>query len=261
MPRSNYHRDPGGLGLFLSSIDIRQIPSFKDGEGPGFWAPPWPYLSSGSSLRFRPSLFKHVLLLASRSIEAMRPLRPLLPSAVRPRNEPLPPLPRDRVASACDQCRARKIKCNGERPVCIECVKRSTSCHYATRSSETQGQALKRKYDALEAENEAYVELFKLIRTSSDSESYELLRRVRKGHDVEDVLREIKEADLLIQLNPKPATRVQITLPSLASIIPKRMSMPDHPYFALATTSQVSSNTGHRSPPDNPAAQYPSPPA
>ena len=190
----------------------------------------------------------------------MRPLRPLLPSAVRPRNEPLPPLPRDRVASACDQCRARKIKCNGERPVCIECVKRSTSCHYATRSSETQGQALKRKYDALEAENEAYVELFKLIRTSSDSESYELLRRVRKGRDVEDVLREIKEADLLIQLNPKPETRVQITLPSLASIMPKRMSMPDNPYFALAATSQAPSSTGHRSSPDNPAAQYPSPP-
>jgi hypothetical protein len=190
----------------------------------------------------------------------MRPLRPLLPSTTRARNEPLPALPRDRVASACNQCRARKIKCNGERPMCIECVKRSTSCHYATQSSETQGQALKRKYDALQAENKAYVELFKFIKTSSDSESHELLRRIRRGHDVEDVLKNIKEADLLIQLNPHPEPRSQITLPSLASILPKRMSMSDNAYFASPPPSQASSNGASGSSPGNPAAQYPSPP-
>lgn len=141
----------------------------------------------------------------------MRPLRPLLPSATRPPNEPLPPLPRDRVASACDQCRVRKIKCNGDRPVCLECIKRSTSCHYATRSAETQGQALKRKYDALHAENEAYAELFDLIKTRPDDESQEILRCIKMGSDVMDVLRRIKEADLLMQLNPTTTTMTMTT--------------------------------------------------
>jgi len=165
----------------------------------------------------------------------MRPLRPLLPSTTRPRNEPLPLLPRERVASACDQCRARKIKCNGNRPVCLECVRRSTSCHYAARSTETQGQALKRKYDALQSENEAYAELFNLIRTRPDNESYEILRRIKMGTDVRDVLKHIKEADLLIQLNLRPQNRFRYTLPFM-STMPARISHPENLYYAPSTS-------------------------
>ncbi|KAA8619912.1 Zn 2 -C6 fungal-type DNA-binding domain protein [Pyrenophora tritici-repentis] len=161
----------------------------------------------------------------------MRPLRPLLPSATRPRNEPLPLLPRERVASACDQCRARKIKCNGKRPVCLECVRRSTSCHYAARSTETQGQALKRKYDALQSENEAYAELFSLIRTRPDNESFEILRRIKLGTDVRDILKHIKEADLLIQLNLRPQNRFRYTLPFM-STMSARISHPENLYYA-----------------------------
>ncbi|EUC36282.1 hypothetical protein COCVIDRAFT_111061 [Bipolaris victoriae FI3] len=170
----------------------------------------------------------------------MRPLRPLLPSATRPRNEPLPPLPRDRVASACDQCRVRKIRCNGDRPVCLECTKRSTSCHYATRSAETQGQALKRKYDALHAENEAYSELFNLIKTRPDDESLEILRRIKTGTDVKDVLRRIKEADLLMQLNPsnpEPDVKHQYTLP-LVSGIPAHLLNPDPEYYHALSAAE-----------------------
>lgn len=166
----------------------------------------------------------------------MRPLRPLLPSATRPRNEPLPPVPRDRVASACDQCRARKIKCNGDRPACLECIKRSTLCHYATRSAETQGQALKRKYDALQSENEAYAELFNLIRSRPDNEAQEILRRIKMGTDVEDVLRRIKEADLLMHLNLKPENKHRHTLPFMSGI-PAHLLNPDPTYFAPSLSS------------------------
>ncbi|USP80776.1 hypothetical protein yc1106_08050 [Curvularia clavata] len=178
----------------------------------------------------------------------MRPLRPLLPSATRPPNDPLPPLPRDRVASACDQCRIRKIKCNGSRPVCLECIKRSTSCHYATRSAETQGQALKRKYDALQAENEAYAELFNLIKTRPDDESHEILRRIKMGSDVMDVLRRIKEADLLMQLNPstpppKPDIKHRYTLP-LMSGIPAHLLNPDPDYHPEVPSDSTDRNGG-----------------
>jgi hypothetical protein len=152
-------------------------------------------------LEFRSSEFETpIFILYYSLLVIMRPLRPLLPSATRPQNEPLPPLPRDRVSSACDVCRAKKIKCNGDRPTCSECIKRSTSCFYATRSTETQGQALKRKYDALQREHDVYTELFELIRKSSDEDSLEILRRIRIGTEVEDVLNHIKEADLLMRL-------------------------------------------------------------
>ncbi|RII13192.1 hypothetical protein CUC08_Gglean004492 [Alternaria sp. MG1] len=191
------------------------------------------------------------------------PLRPLRPAAVRPRNEPLPVQPRDRVHSACDQCRSRKIKCDGERPACVECTKRSASCHYATRSAETQYQALKRKFKVLQAENEAYAELFEMIKTSSDSDSRELMRRVKMGGEAEDVLKRIKDADLPVQLYPRvdDGSKVQYTLPSLASVVrDKRMFMPDNPYFTLSSRSQAESYHGKGSGSSDTAAQYPSPP-
>jgi hypothetical protein len=210
-----------------------------------------------------PCLFFFFFVLQEMTTGMARPLRPLRPAAARPRNEPLPPQPRDRVASACDQCRTRKIKCNGERPTCLECTKRSTSCHYATQSAETQNQALKRKFKLLQAENEAYAELFELIKTSSDSESRELMLRVKMGGEVEDVLKRIKEAESFIQSNPRldDASRAQYVLPSLASVVPKkRMFMPDNPYFASSSGSQAEFYHRKSSESSDTAAQYPSPP-
>jgi hypothetical protein len=70
-----------------------------------------------------------------------------------------------------------------------------------------------------------------LIKKSSDSESWELMRRIKMGGRVEDVLRRAREAELLVQLNPNARpeeVRVQYTLPSLASMVLKgRMLMPD----------------------------------
>ncbi|CAN9402148.1 unnamed protein product [Alternaria alternata] len=191
------------------------------------------------------------------------PLRPLRPAAARPRNEPLPVQPRDRVPSACDQCRTRKIKCNGERPACVECTKRSTSCHYATRSAETQNQALKRKFKVLQAENEAYAELFELIKTSSDSDSRELMRRVKMGGKIEDVSKRVKEADVPVQLHPRVdgGSKVQYTLPSLASVVlKKRMFMPGNSHSASSSGPQAESYHGKGSGASDTAAQYPSPP-
>jgi hypothetical protein len=136
-------------------------------------------------------------------------------------------------------------------------------CHYATQSAETQNQALKRKFKLLQAENEAYAELFELIKTSSDSKSRELMRKVKMGGEVEHVLKRIKEADLLIQSNPRvgDASRAQYALPSLASVVPKkRMFMPDNPYSASSSGSQAEFYHRKGSESSDTAAQYSSPP-
>ncbi|KXS11228.1 hypothetical protein M427DRAFT_102537, partial [Gonapodya prolifera JEL478] len=35
------------------------------------------------------------------------------------------------MLQACDQCRARKLKCDGQ-PQCSRCTRRNTQCHYRT---------------------------------------------------------------------------------------------------------------------------------
>lgn len=160
----------------------------------------------------------------------MRPLKPLLPDSQRPRISPPPPPRRDRVPSACVQCRARKTKCNGERPTCLECVKRSTRCHYVGLLSETQGQAIKRRHDEIQVEIEEYAELFKIIKTSPENESHEVMRRIKLGASVGSVLRHIKEADLLIQLTVIPETRHRHTIPYSASM-PAFLLIPNNEYL------------------------------
>ncbi|KAF2633414.1 hypothetical protein BU25DRAFT_444169 [Macroventuria anomochaeta] len=171
-----------------------------------------------------------------------RPLRPLLPTTTRREAPPPQSRRRDRVASACEECRIRKIKCNGGRiepgnegvrPVCWECLKRSTLCHYAAHLTETQGQAVKRKHDALRIQNEAYAELFALIQTRPDNESLEILRRIKMGADVESILRHVRDGDLLVQLSVEPETRLRYTLPYMDSM-PAFLLVPDNQYLTTS---------------------------
>ncbi|KAF9701037.1 hypothetical protein EKO04_000295 [Ascochyta lentis] len=159
-----------------------------------------------------------------------RPLRPLLPTVTRREVTPPQPRRRNRVASACEACRTRKTKCNGARPVCWECQKRSTRCDYAAHLTETQGQAVKRRHDALQAQNDAYAELFGLIQTRPDGESLEILRRIKMGANVESVLRHVRDGDLLVQLRVQPETRLRYTLPYMDSM-PAFLLVPDNPYL------------------------------
>jgi hypothetical protein len=97
---------------------------------------------------------------------------------------------------------------------------------------ETQGQALKRKYDALQRENDVYTELFELIRKSSDEESLEIVRRIKIGTDVVDVLNRIKEADLLMRLTVREEAGPE---PSNATI-PERIEFSDNLYYGPSSS-------------------------
>lgn len=168
-----------------------------------------------------------------------RPLfRPLLPTTTRRAAAPLQRRPRDRVASACEACRQRKTKCNGAepgddglRPICWECQRRSTPCHYAAQLSETQGQAIKRKHSVLQRQNEAYAELFALIQTRPDDESLEIMRRIKMGANVEDVLRHVRDGDLLVQLRVEPELRLRYALPYMDSM-PAFLLVRDNQYLS-----------------------------
>lgn len=93
-----------------------------------------------------------------------------------------------------------------------------------------QGQAIKRRYDILKTQNEAYAELFALIQTRPDNESLEVLRRIKMGGDIESVLRHVRDGDLFVQLSVEPETRLRYNLPYMDSM-PAFLLVPDNQYL------------------------------
>ncbi|KAI5867928.1 hypothetical protein GGS23DRAFT_591738 [Durotheca rogersii] len=145
---------------------------------------------------------------------------------------------RRQVTAACEACRKRKSKCNAERPRCSLCVRHGTDCQYATAPAETHSQALKRKHSELQDRITPYEELFDFLKTKSDTESVEILRRIRSGADVGSVLRHAKDGDLLIQLSLAPESRRRYEFPYKAEM-PASILLPDNLYlrsFVFETT-------------------------
>jgi len=87
--------------------------------------------------------------------------------------------PRRKLAVACDACRQRKQKCDGQRPICTPCKSRKTECSYETQPDETRYSAIKRKTENLEKESQAYKELLTSLRVRPEGEAQDLLQRIR----------------------------------------------------------------------------------
>jgi hypothetical protein len=113
-------------------------------------------------------------------------LRPLAPSEQSAQNVPPrpPDLParRHAVPVACDQCRKRKSRCDGCRPVCKPCRDKRLQCSYAPPESTAMGVAkLKSRADSLQSENTRLWELFRLLGTLPRDEADELVGHIRSA--------------------------------------------------------------------------------
>ncbi|TKX25384.1 fungal Zn(2)-Cys(6) binuclear cluster domain-containing protein 4 [Elsinoe australis] len=96
--------------------------------------------------------------------------------------------PRKHITVACNACRLRKYKCNGDRPVCTGCQDRGTECIYDADSDSTRASTLKRKYDALETETMHYRALAQLLREAPPPEAEAVLGKLRSGQSVTSIL-------------------------------------------------------------------------
>lgn len=121
---------------------------------------------------------------------------------------------RPQTKIACTSCRRRKSKCDGQRPVCSLCAGMGrTRCEYDAGPDVTRFAALKTKHEELQHRLSLFEELFRLLSMRSDAESIEIIRRMRTTNietDLDDLVKFIKNADLLIQLastqpSPGPA--------------------------------------------------------
>ncbi|KAI0130158.1 hypothetical protein BJ170DRAFT_303366 [Xylariales sp. AK1849] len=88
------------------------------------------------------------------------------------------PFKRKRIGTqlACNNCRAKKTRCDGVRPVCGPCARRGVSCAYN---------------DKKEPSDEA-IEILELLKTVPEKTSFEILRLFRAHYDPAMVLSMVK---------------------------------------------------------------------
>jgi len=122
---------------------------------------------------------------------------------------PSAPRRRPQTKIACTSCRRRKSKCDGMRPVCSLCAGMGrTNCEYDAGPDVTRFAALKTKHEGLQRRLALFEELFRLLSMRSDAESLEIISRMRTANietDLEDLVKFIKNADLLMQLSSTQA--------------------------------------------------------
>ncbi|OAQ58389.1 C6 transcription factor [Pochonia chlamydosporia 170] len=91
---------------------------------------------------------------------------------------------------ACEQCRRKKAKCEGQRPIRHRCFRNRTECHYDVDVGESRYSALKKRYTTLDKEaKQLRTEVHQLrrpfgcVQATSENEEYEVFMHIRSGDD------------------------------------------------------------------------------
>ncbi|KAJ4118707.1 hypothetical protein NW768_010767 [Fusarium equiseti] len=142
-------------------------------------------------------------------------LRPLLPGPTR--DDPpgsRPPFKlnipkRTSVKTACQACRQRKAKCDGQRPKCSACKAGGRDCEYACHPFEAEAAALKRKHEQLQERVTDHETLYSSLKTKEPHETDEILRRIRAGQDIRTVTEDMPGGNFTKQNNTSTIPRQQ----------------------------------------------------
>ncbi|THW69905.1 hypothetical protein D6D25_00779 [Aureobasidium pullulans] len=128
------------------------------------------------------------------------------------------------VGAACEYCRKRRRKCNGEQP-CPLCVENNQQCTYEVRKAETHGQALKRKYAQMEQDHNSLKSLFGILASADSQKSLEIHNRIRSGQSPETILQQMRHGDMMIQTRLNSERHAQHVL--LSSLMQSNASFDD----------------------------------
>ncbi|KAF4976221.1 hypothetical protein FZEAL_7084 [Fusarium zealandicum] len=108
-------------------------------------------------------------------------------SSSTPRSSSDEPLKRQRIGTqlACNACRKRKTRCDGQRPSCEACRRRGEKepCTYAESRNQTQSRK----------ETEQILEIFDLLKSGPESQALDILRTLRCHSDLDIALSVIQE--------------------------------------------------------------------
>lgn len=101
---------------------------------------------------------------------------------VRKRKKPKP------VTSACVQCRRKKTKCSGQRPVCRSCGDGGVECMWQVPEGLTRIDGMKKELQSVLDHINLLEALVKMMQDGSDEESTMLLAKLRLGDSVEKIV-------------------------------------------------------------------------
>ncbi|EME44927.1 hypothetical protein DOTSEDRAFT_70844 [Dothistroma septosporum NZE10] len=105
---------------------------------------------------------------------------------------------RHTVPAACQFCRSKRTKCNGEQP-CAACAKRGLECVYVTKleDNETRQQAHKRKFEELSQAHQDLRRIYEILADrSNEHRALDVFRRIRNGQTPDTILRELRQIEL-----------------------------------------------------------------
>lgn len=109
-------------------------------------------------------------------------------TAVPPDQSSHPTTKRHQIVVACNKCRTRKVKCDGQRPTCAKCADRGLECVYAAEPDAPPIIALKRKHDALQRENDEVNQLLSHLKSVAQPDALKILDFFRDGQDVHSTI-------------------------------------------------------------------------
>ena len=91
-------------------------------------------------------------------------------------------------------------QCDGGRPACAACIKRSEACVYTVEPDLSRTENLRRRFDQLQVKADQSEKLLGFLQTKPEGEALEILRRMRHDrYDAPSLLRYIQDGELLIQ--------------------------------------------------------------
>ncbi|KAF2218184.1 hypothetical protein BDZ85DRAFT_173406, partial [Elsinoe ampelina] len=102
---------------------------------------------------------------------------------------------RAQISVACEVCRRRKAKCDGQRPHCAPCKARALDCRYSADENTTRMMTLKRKYQAVTERNDELETLVNLLRDGSMSEASTILDRLRAGMNIHQLMQMTRQGN------------------------------------------------------------------
>ncbi|KAK6866092.1 hypothetical protein PG995_002620 [Apiospora arundinis] len=149
---------------------------------------------------------------------------------------------RRRIGAACEECRSRKVACDGSRPSCTPCVDRKAECIYRLRKDGPRGPWLD------------HIELIERLSSAPEADALDLLRRLRESTDLSAVLSSTgggthdKARSASVSANrslPSPAfTKLELELSSLHPIAYPRLKSIDIKTICQESEAKYEPRTG-----------------
>ncbi|KAF2092972.1 hypothetical protein NA57DRAFT_61831 [Rhizodiscina lignyota] len=159
---------------------------------------------------------------------------------------------------ACNNCRKKKLKCSGARPICQNCAKTHGQCVYQAESNETRNESLKRKASELENQVQQLDRVLSSLRSGSEQDIRAVLDRLQNAESMELAVSEISNASLLLSSisGNEQRTEPQSTMTATSTTAPQTSSGEGHEEQRLTdirrsedsvTQYQVDELLGHQS--------------